>query len=156
MGDLLGSLVRRNQKRAILCRLKVGRCKWYQSHCPVWDGGVCTSLWELPAVSRWDANNGMIPWGSPAGTLDPKRGWLWRPTSPGYENDDMFICIFAHFLTQHFLKPWWPWMYQNSVVKRAYARVVPGWVTSREVWFGRVKSRQYCVIGDELLQHKFI
>jgi len=50
-------------------------------------------------------------------------------------------------LTQRFLKPWWPWTYQNSAVKRASTRVVPGWVTSWEVWFWGAKSRQYCVVG---------
>jgi len=58
----------------------------------------------------------------------------------------MLICIFAPFLTQCVLKPWWPWTHQNSAVKRASIRVVPGWVTSCNVWFGRAKSEQYCVV----------
>jgi hypothetical protein len=36
-------------------------------------------------------------------------------------------------------------------IKRAFARVVLGWVTSWEVWFGGAKSGQYCVIGGESL-----
>jgi hypothetical protein len=94
-----------------------------------------------------DAKNVVIPWGSPAGTLSPKRGWLWYPTSPRYRNVYVLICIFAHFLTQHVLKLWWSWTYQNSTVKRASVRVVPGWVTSWKVWFGRVKNGQYYVVG---------
>jgi hypothetical protein len=31
-------------------------------------------------------------------------------------------------------------------------RVVPGWVTSCEVWFGGAKSEQYFVIGGGSLQ----
>jgi len=58
----------------------------------------------------------------------------------------------ASFLTQCVLKPWWPWTYQNSIVKRVSARVVPRWVTSWEVWFKGAKSGQYCVIGDGSLQ----
>jgi hypothetical protein len=44
----------------------------------------------------------------------------------------IYIYIFTPFLTQCFLKLWWPWTYQNSAIKRASARVVPGWVTSWE------------------------
>jgi hypothetical protein len=99
-------------------------------------GGACTSQW-----------------GTPAGTLGPKRGWLWRPTS--FANEDVLICINASFMTQHVLKPWWLWTYQNSVVKRASARVVLGWVTSWEVWFEGSKCGQYCVIVGESLQ-KFL
>jgi hypothetical protein len=83
-------------------------------------------------------------WRMPAGTLGPKRGWLWRPTSPG--NEDVLICINASFMTQRVLKPWWLWTYQNSAVKRASAKAIPGWVTSWEVWFRGAKSGQYCVI----------
>jgi hypothetical protein len=32
MGDLLGSLVWGSQKRTILCVIRVGCYKWYQSH----------------------------------------------------------------------------------------------------------------------------
>jgi len=87
--------------------------------------GACTSPWGLPVGTRWDAKNGVIPWGSPAGTLDPKGGWLWHPTSPG--NGDVLICINAPFMTQRVLKPWWSWTYQNSAFKRAFARAIPGW-----------------------------
>jgi hypothetical protein len=38
-------------------------------------------------------------------------------------------------------------IHQNSTVKRASARVVPGWVTSWEVCFEGAKSGQYCVVG---------
>jgi hypothetical protein len=97
--------------------LGVGRYKWYQSHCPAW---------EVGSVHKWR----VISWGLPVGMLGPKRGWLWRPTSPGYGNGYVLIYIFAHFLTQCILNSWWPWTYQNSAVKRASARVVLGWVTS--------------------------
>jgi len=60
---------------------------------------------------------------------------------------DVLICINAPFMTQRVLKPWWPWTYQNSAVKRAFAIAVPRWVTYRKVWFGGAKSGQYCVIG---------
>jgi hypothetical protein len=70
-------------------------------------GGACTS-----------------PWGLPAGTLGPKKGWLWNPASPKFGNRYMLICIFAPFLTQHVLKSWWSWTYQNFAVKHASARIV--------------------------------
>jgi hypothetical protein len=107
--------------------------------------GTCTSPWGLPTGTRWDSKNGGIPWDLPAGTLGPKKGWLWRPTSPG--NDDMFICIFAPFLTQCVLKSWWPWTYQNSLVKRASMRVVLGWVTPWEVWIGGPKADNIVSFG---------
>jgi hypothetical protein len=108
-------------------------------------GGVYISPWGLLSGTRWDAKNEMILWRSPAGTLGLKRRWLWRPTSLEYGNDNVLICIFAPFLTQLVLKPWYPWTYQNSTIKNAIARVVLGWVTSWEVWFKRTKSGQYCV-----------
>jgi hypothetical protein len=89
--------------------------------------------WGSLAGTHWDVKNGVILWQSSTGMLGPKRGWLWRPTSLGYRNRYVLICIFATFLTKHVLKPWWPWTYQNSAVKRASARVVPGWVNSWEV-----------------------
>jgi hypothetical protein len=99
----------------------------------------------LPAGTRWDAKNGGIPWGSPARTLGPKGGWLWRPTSPG--NEDVLICINAPFMTQRVLKPWWSWTYQNSAVKRAAARAISGWVTSWEVWYGEPKADSIVSLG---------
>jgi hypothetical protein len=83
--------------------------------------------WWERAQAQWGT-----PAGTPAGTLGPKKGWLWRSTSPG--NEDVLICINAQFMTQRVLKPWWQWTYQNSAVKRAAARAIPGWVTSWEVW----------------------
>jgi len=93
-------------------------------------GGAYTSPWGLPVGTRWDAKNRVIPWGSPAGMLGPKRGWLWRLKSPRYENGYVLICIFAPFLTQRVLKLWWPWTYQNCAVKYTSARLVPKWVSS--------------------------
>jgi hypothetical protein len=55
-------------------------------------------------------------------------------------------------MTQRVLKLWWSWTYQNFAVKSASTRVIPGWVTSWEVWFGRAKSGQYCIIGGGSLQ----
>jgi len=91
----------------------------------------------LPSLRWWE--RAQAQWGTPAGTLGPKRGWLWRSTSPG--NEDVLICINAPFMTQRVLKPWWSWTYQNSAVKRAFARAILGWVTSWEVWFGEPKKR---------------
>jgi len=82
--------------------------------------------------------------------VEGSRGNMWRLTSPGNEN--VLICINAPFMTQRVLKSWWPWTYQNSAIKRDFARAVPGWVTSWEVWFGGAKSEQYCVIGGGSLQ----
>jgi hypothetical protein len=73
--------------------------------------------------------------------IDP----LWRPTSPG--NEDVLICINAPFMTQRVLKPWWQWTYQNSTVKRAAARAIPGWVTSWEVWYGEPKADSIVSLG---------
>jgi hypothetical protein len=70
---------------------------------------------------------------------------LWRPTSPG--NEDVLICINAPFMTQCVLKPWWSWTYQNSAVKRASARAIPGWVTSWEVWYGEPKADNIVSLG---------
>jgi hypothetical protein len=36
---------------------------------------------------------------------------------------------------------------RHKIVKRASARVVLGWVTFWEVWFGGAKSGQNCVVG---------
>jgi len=108
-------------------------------------GGACTRPWGSPAGTCWDTKNRVISWGSPAGTLGTKRGWLWRPTSLG--NGDVLKCINTPFLTQRVLKMWWSWTYQNSAIKLASTIVVPGWVTSWEVWFGGAKSGQYCVVG---------
>jgi len=70
---------------------------------------------------------------------------LWRPTSPG--NEDVLICINAPFITQRILKSWWSWTYQNSAVKRASARVIPRWVISWEVWFGKPKADNIVSLG---------
>jgi hypothetical protein len=90
----------------------------------------------LPSLRWW--GRAQAQWGTPARTLGPKSGWLWRPTSPG--NEDMLICINASFMIQRVLKSWWSWTYQNSAVKRASARAIVGWVTSWEVWFGELKA----------------
>jgi len=128
----------------------------------VWFGGVKSGQYcaiggmllqmvskPLPSLRWWERAQAQCR--MPAGTLGPKIGWLWRPTSPG--NEDVCICLNAPFITQRVLKPWWQWTYQNSAAKRASMRVVPGWVTSWEVWFGGAKSRQYCVIGGGSLQY---
>jgi len=75
------------------------------------------------------------------------KGWylMWRPTSPG--NEDVLICINAPFMTQRVLKPWWQWTYQNSAVKWAAARAIPGWVTSWEVWYGEPKADNIVSLG---------
>jgi len=70
---------------------------------------------------------------------------VWRPTSPG--NEDVIICINASFMTQRVLKPWWLWIYQNSAVKRASARAIPGWVTSWEVRYGEPKVDNIVSLG---------
>jgi len=112
---------------------------------------MCTSPWESQAGTRWDAKNWGTPWGSSAGTLGPKSGWLWRPTLLRYENGYVLICIFTSFLIQRILKLWWSWTYQNSAVKRASAREVQRWVTHWKIWLKRTKSGQYCIIGGESL-----
>jgi hypothetical protein len=124
MGDLLGSLV---------WGAKSGQ------YC-VSGGAPLQMVSEpLPSLRWWE--RAQAQWG----TLGPKRGWLWRPTSPG--NDDVLICIDALFITQRVLKPWWLWIYQNSAVKRAYAIAIPGWVTSWEVWFGEPKADNIVSVG---------
>jgi hypothetical protein len=37
--------------------------------------------------------------------------------------------------------------YQNSAVKRAAARAIPGWVTSWEVWYGEPKADSIVSLG---------
>jgi len=74
-----------------------------------------------------------------------RRLWLWHPTSP--RNEDVLICINAPFMTQRVLKSWWSWTYQNSAVKRASARAIPGWLTSWEVWFGEPKADNIVSLG---------
>jgi hypothetical protein len=105
-------------------------------------GGVCTSPWGSLEGIHWDAKNEVIPWDSPAGMLGSKWGWLWCSTSPQYGNEDVLICIFSPFLTQLVLKLWWPWTYQHSLDKLAYVRVIPKWVTFREVWVRGAKSKK--------------
>jgi hypothetical protein len=87
MGDIIGSLVWGSQKRTILCRWGWVVTNGIRAIAQLKMGGACTS-----------------PWGSPAGTLGPKRRWLWRPTSLG--NEDVLICINTPFLTQRILKLW--------------------------------------------------
>jgi hypothetical protein len=60
---------------------------------------------------------------------------------------DVLICINAPYMTQRVLKPWWSWTYQNSAVKRAAARAIPGWVTSWEVWYGEPKADSIVSLG---------
>jgi hypothetical protein len=105
-------------------------------YCVIVGGSLQMVLEPLPSLRWWE--RAQAQWRTPAGMLGPKRGWLWRPTSP--ENEDVFICINAHFMTQRVLKPWWLWTYQNSTVKRAFTRAIPGWVTSWEVWFDEPKA----------------
>jgi hypothetical protein len=128
MGDLLESLVRGSQKRTILCH---------------WGESLQMVSESLPSLKWWE--RAQAQWRTPARTLGPKRGWLWRPTSPG--NEDVLICINALFMTQRVLKPWWLWTYQNSAVKRTSARVVSGWVTSWKVWFGEPKTDNIVSLG---------
>jgi hypothetical protein len=90
-------------------------------YCVIGGGSLQMVSESLPSL-RW-REHAQAQWGTPAGTLGPKRGWLWRPTSPG--NEDVLICINASFMTQR--------------------------VTSWEVWFGGAKSEQYCVIGGRSL-----
>jgi hypothetical protein len=71
--------------------------------------------------------------------------WLWRPTLP--RNENVLICINASFMTQRVLKPWWPWTYQNTAVKRASARAITWWVTSWEVWFWEPKADNIVSLG---------
>jgi hypothetical protein len=112
--------------------------------------GVCTSPWGSLVGTCWDTKNAVIIWGSSAGALGSKKGWLWCPISSGYGNgDDVLICINTYFLIQRVLKPWWPWTYQNSTVKSASTKVV---LTSRKVWFEIAKSGQYCVVRSGSLQ----
>jgi hypothetical protein len=144
MDDLIWSLVQGSQKPTILCHWEWVVTNGIRIIVQPEMGGVCISPWGLPAGTHWDTKNEMILWRSPSGTLGLKRMWLWRPTSLEYGNENVLICIFAPFLTQPVLKPWYPWTYQNSTIKNAIARVVPGWVTSWEVWFKRAKSEQYC------------
>jgi hypothetical protein len=124
--------------------LGMGRYKWYQNHCPTWDGGSLHKPMRVASGHSLRHQEWDDPLRSPAGTLGLKRMWLWRPTSLEYGNENVLICIFAPILTQPVLKPWYLWTYQNSTIKSAIARVVPGWVTSWEVWFKRAKSEQYC------------
>jgi hypothetical protein len=152
MGDLLGSLVW-GAKSGQYCVIGGGSLQMVSEPLPSMRWWFRAQAQRgLPAGTCWDAKNGVIPWGSPARTLGPKGGWLWRPTSPG--NEDVLICINAPYMTQRVLKPWWQWTYQNSAVKRATARAIPGWVTSWEVrsliW--GAKSGQYCVNGGGSLQ----
>jgi len=107
-------------------------------------GGACTSPWRSLVA--------------PAGT--PSMGWSHEGCQRGRWVQEGVI-VTSHIawewgyaymykrtlLEQRILKPWWPWTYQNFAVKRASARVVLGWVTSWEVWFGGAKSEQYCVVG---------
>jgi hypothetical protein len=121
MGDLLGSLVWGVKSR---------------QYCVIGGGSLQMVSEPLPSLRWWE--RAQAQWRTPAGTLGPKRGWLWRLTSPG--NEDMLICINASFMTQRVLKPWWSWTYQNSAAKRASARAISWWVTSWEVWFGESKA----------------
>jgi hypothetical protein len=128
MGDLLGSLI---------WGAKSGQ------YCVIGGESLQMISESLPSLRWWE--HAQAQWGTPAGTLGPKRGWLWRPTSPG--NDDVLICINEEFMTQHVLKPWWSWTYQNSAVKHASARAIPGWVTSWEIWFGEPKADNIVSLG---------
>jgi hypothetical protein len=121
MGDLLGSLV---------WGAKSGQ------YCIIEGGSLQMVSEPLPSLRWWE--RAQAQWETPAGKLGSKRGWLWRPTSPG--NEDVLICINVPFMTQRVLKPWWQRTYQNSVVKRVAARAIPRWVTSWEVWFGESKA----------------
>jgi hypothetical protein len=128
MGDLLGSLV---------WGAKSGQ------YCVIGGGSLQIVSEPLPSLRWWERTQ--AHWGTPAGTLGPKRGWLWRLTSPG--NEDVLICINAPFMTQRVLKLWWLWTYQSFAVERTSARAIPGWVTSWEVWFGKPKADNIVSLG---------
>jgi hypothetical protein len=128
MGDLLGSLVWGAKSR---------------QYCVIGGRSLQMVSEPLPSLRWWE--RAQAQWGTPAGTLGLKRGWLWRPTSP--RNEDVLICINAPFMTQRVLKPWWLWTYQNSTVKRASTRAIPGWVTSWEVWYGEPKADNIVSLG---------
>jgi len=136
---------------------------WWVTSWEVWFGGAKSGQYcvigggslqmvsePLPSLKWWE--RAQAQWGTLVGTLGPKMGWLWCPTLPVNGNEDVLICKNASFMTQRVLKSWWRWTYQNSAVKRASARVIPGWVTAWDVWFGGAKSGQYCVIGGGSLQ----
>jgi len=145
MSDLLRSLARENQKRTILCRwgwvvtnnIKVIAQPKMGKRAQVHEGRQL-ALVGTPRIRGSQEDYQRRRW-------VPKEGWLWRPTS--HRNDDVLICIFTLFLSQRVLKPWRPWTYQNFAVKCTSAIVVPRWVTSWEVLFGRAKNRQYCIVG---------
>jgi hypothetical protein len=118
----------RSLKRTILCHWGWVVTNGIRAIAQPMMGGACTSQW-----------------GTLAGTLGPKKGWLWRPTSP--VNEDVLICINAPFMTQRVLKPWWSWTYQNSAVKRASSRAILGWVTSLEVWYEEPKADNIMSLG---------
>jgi hypothetical protein len=128
MGDLLGNLV---------WGAKSGQ------YCVIGGGSLQMVSEPLPSLRWWEC--AQAQWGTPAGTLGSKSGWLWRLISPGNEN--VLICINAPFMTQRVLKPWWRWTYQNSAVKRASVRAILGWVTSWEVWFGEQKVDNIVSLG---------
>jgi hypothetical protein len=108
MGDLLGSLV---------WGAKSGQ------YCVIGGRSLQMVSEPLPSLRWWERTQAQ--WGTPTGTLGPKRGWLWRPTSP--VNKDVLICINALFITQRILKSWWSWTYQNSAVKCASTRPILEW-----------------------------
>jgi hypothetical protein len=121
------------------------RFKWAKSgqYCVIGGGSLQMVSEPLPSLRWWE--RAQAQWGTPAGTLGPKRGWLWRPTLP--ENVDVLIWINAPFMTQRVLKPWWSWTYQNSAVKRTSARAISGWVTSWKVWFEEPKADNIVSLG---------
>jgi hypothetical protein len=115
---------------------------YYYMGSSLWSNVYNALWWALdPLVFLWLAHHAWMGVTVTALLV----AWVWHPTSSG--NGDVLICINAPFLTQRVLKPWCPWTYQNSIVKRASMKVVPGWVIFCEVWFGGAKSGQYCVIG---------
>jgi hypothetical protein len=114
-----------------------------RQYCVIRGGSLQMVSETLPSLRWWE--HAQAQWGTPARRLGPKGGWLWRPTSPG--NEDVLICINAPYMTQRVLKPWWQWTYQNSAVKRAAARAIPGWVTSWEVWYGEPKADNIVSFG---------
>jgi len=105
-------------------------------YCVIGGGSLQMVSEPLPSLRWWEraqANEGRQ-----RRRWVQRGGWLWCRTSP--VNEDVLICINAPFMIQRVLKPWWSWTYQNSEVKRASARAIPGWVTSWEVWFGESKA----------------
>jgi hypothetical protein len=105
------------------CWHSIGRLQCFVGCSPLWvAGSLWDCSWVCPFLLSFCFSYRFVRLFDRTGSFI----WpiLWRPTSPGNEN--VLICINTSFMTQRVLKPWWLWTYQNSVVKRAFARAVPG------------------------------